>query len=88
MTSVVFSEVHLGKTCASLWFICCILSHLITPLYVLFYRLHKFLLQPRGVRSTEESRNVKVEQKTPLKSKNVVRKLRVEGKTIVLLMIG
>lgn len=52
------------------------------------YRLHKFLLQPRGVRSTEESKNVKVEQKTPLKSKNVVRKLRVEGNTLLLLLMS
>lgn len=49
------------------------------------FGLHKFLLQPRGVRSTEESRNVKVEQKTPLKSKNVVRKLRVEVKRLRLI---
>uniref|UniRef100_A0A0D3DBR4 MHD1 domain-containing protein n=2 Tax=Brassica oleracea var. oleracea TaxID=109376 RepID=A0A0D3DBR4_BRAOL len=49
------------------------------------FGLHKFLLQPRGVRSTEESKNVKVEQKTPLKSKNVVRKLRVEVKRLRLI---
>jgi len=44
------------------------------------YSLHKFLLQPRGVRSSEKNNNVKAEQKPSLKSKNVVRKLRVEGK--------
>ncbi|XP_048591236.1 uncharacterized protein LOC111198718 [Brassica napus] len=49
------------------------------------FGLHKFLLQPRGVRSTEESKNVKVEQKTPLKSKNVVRKLRVEVRRLRLI---
>ncbi|XP_010442250.1 PREDICTED: uncharacterized protein LOC104725316 [Camelina sativa] len=50
------------------------------------FGLHKFLLQPRGVRSTEEHKNVKAEQKTSsLKSKNVVRKLRVEVKRLRLI---
>ncbi|KAL1219602.1 hypothetical protein V5N11_009729 [Cardamine amara subsp. amara] len=49
------------------------------------FGLHKFLLQPRGVRSTEENKNVKVEQKTSLKAKNVVRKLRVEVKRLRLI---
>ncbi|EOA14637.1 hypothetical protein CARUB_v10027895mg [Capsella rubella] len=50
------------------------------------FGLHKFLLQPRGIRSTEEHKNVKAEQKTSsLKSKNVVRKLRVEVKRLRLI---
>lgn len=47
------------------------------------YSLHKFLLQPRGARLTVENKNVEAEQKTSsLKSKNAVRKLRVEGKLL------
>ncbi|CAH8363075.1 unnamed protein product [Eruca vesicaria subsp. sativa] len=49
------------------------------------FGLHKFLLQPRGVRSTEESKTVRVDQKTPLKSKNLIRKLRVEVKRLRLI---
>ncbi|CAH2044804.1 unnamed protein product, partial [Thlaspi arvense] len=49
------------------------------------FGLHKFLLQPRGVRSTEENKNVKPEQKASLKTKSVVRKLRVEVKRLRLI---
>ncbi|CAA7035193.1 unnamed protein product [Microthlaspi erraticum] len=49
------------------------------------FGLHKFLLQPRGLRATEENKNVKAEQKTSLKAKNMVRKLRVEVKRLRLI---
>ncbi|KFK31308.1 hypothetical protein AALP_AA6G095900 [Arabis alpina] len=49
------------------------------------FGLHTFLLQPRGVRSNEEKKSVKAEQKTSLKTKNVVRKLRVEVKRLRLI---
>ncbi|XP_010552075.1 PREDICTED: uncharacterized protein LOC104822527 [Tarenaya hassleriana] len=49
------------------------------------FGLHKFLLQPRGVRLTEETTNMKTEQKPSLKTKNVVRKIRVEVKRIRLI---
>jgi hypothetical protein len=49
------------------------------------FGLHKFLLQPRGVRSSEKNNNVKAEPKPSLKSKNVVRKLRVEVKRLRLI---
>ncbi|XP_010482077.1 PREDICTED: uncharacterized protein LOC104760812 [Camelina sativa] len=50
------------------------------------FGLHKFLLQPRGVRLTEEHKNVKADQKTSsLKPKTVVRKIRVEVKRLRLI---
>ncbi|CAN8265714.1 unnamed protein product [Cochlearia groenlandica] len=49
------------------------------------FGLHKFLLQPRGVRSNEENKNVKPGQKTPMKTKNVIRRLKVEVKRLRLI---
>ena len=43
------------------------------------HRLHKFLLQPRGVQPVEVSTTKSVEQ-VSLKAKKVVGKIRVEGK--------
>lgn len=44
-----------------------------------FCRLHKFLLQPRGVKPVESISNEGSEQVCSLKAKKVVGKVRVEG---------
>lgn len=45
-----------------------------------FSRLHKLLLQPRGVKQAETSTKTR-EQTTTLKGKRIVGKIRVEGLT-------
>lgn len=46
----------------------------------LAYRLHNFLLQPRGVQPIEVKTMNNAEQTFPSKPKKVVGKIRVEGK--------
>ena len=48
-----------------------------------FYRLQKFLLQPRGTQPIEGGAK-NVEQTCSLKAKKVVGKIRVEGKVLML----
>lgn len=51
---------------------------------LLFYRLHNFLLQPRGSQQMERGTTKNVEQAYPVKVKKVIGKIRVEGMGLIL----